>query len=159
MLMNRRLYRSRTDTILGGVAAGLATYLNTDPALVRIAWAILVPLTGGAALISYIVGWIVVPEEPRGMPVAPPLATGEPIDPADPNAPATAVDTGATWTEPEPVRSDGRAGVVVGIGLVLIGLWFLVREYLPEFNWNLVWPVVIVVIGLFLLFNASRRSS
>ena len=48
MLMNRRLYRSRTDTILGGVAAGLATYLNTDPALVRIAWAILVPLTGGA---------------------------------------------------------------------------------------------------------------
>jgi phage shock protein PspC (stress-responsive transcriptional regulator) len=38
MLMNRRLYRSRTDTILGGVAAGLASYLNTDPALVRIAW-------------------------------------------------------------------------------------------------------------------------
>jgi phage shock protein PspC (stress-responsive transcriptional regulator) len=159
MLMNRRLYRSRTDTILGGVAAGLASYLNTDPALVRIAWAILVPLTGGAALIAYIVGWIVVPEEPRGMPMAPSAATGtEPIDPADPNAPATAVDTGASWTEPEPVRSDGRAGVVVGIGLVLIGLWFLVREYLPEFNWNLVWPVVIVIIGLFLLFNASRRN-
>lgn len=158
MLMNRRLYRSRTDTILGGVAAGLANYLNTDPALVRIAWAILVPLTGGAALIAYIVGWIVVPEEPRGMPMAPPPAAGVPIDPADPNAPASAVDTSATWTEPEPVRSDGRAGVVVGIGLVLIGLWFLVREYLPEFNWNLVWPVVIVVIGLFLLFNASRRS-
>jgi phage shock protein C len=158
MLMNRRLYRSRTDTILGGVAAGLATYLNTDPALVRIAWAILVPLTGGAALIAYIVGWVVVPEEPRGMPMTPPLATGDPIDPADPNAPATAVDTGSTWTAPEPVRSDGRAGVVVGISLVLIGLWFLVREYLPEFNWNLVWPVVIVVIGLFLLFNASRRS-
>ena len=54
-------------------------------------------------------------------------------------------------------RSDGRAGMVVGIGLVLIGLWFLVREYLPAFNWNLVWPVVIVVIGLFLLFNASRK--
>ena len=159
MLMNRRLYRSRTDTILGGVAAGLASYLNTDPALVRIAWAILVPLTGGAALIAYIVAWIVVPEEPRGMAMAPPSAAGEPLEPADPDAPATAVDTGSTWTAPEPVRADGRAGMVVGIGLVLIGLWFLVREYLPEFNWNLVWPVVIVVIGLFLLFNASRRSS
>ena len=69
---------------------------------------------------------------------------------------------GGAWYEAAPllasVRSDGRAGVVVGIGLVLIGLWFLVREYLPEFNWNLVWPVVIVVIGLFMLFNASRRS-
>ena len=159
MLMNRRLYRSRTDTILGGVAAGLASYLNTDPALVRIAWAILVPLTGGAALIAYIVGWVVVPEEPVRAPMAPPSATGGPIDPADPDAPATAVDTGATWTEPEPVQSDGRAGVVVGIGLVLIGLWFLVREYVPAFNWNLVWPVVIVVIGLFLLFNASRKRS
>ena len=29
--MNRRLYRSRTDTVLGGIAAGLAAYLNTDP--------------------------------------------------------------------------------------------------------------------------------
>jgi phage shock protein C len=157
MLMNRRLYRSRTDTILGGVAAGLASYLNTDPALVRIAWAILVPLTGGAALIAYIVGWIVVPEEPRGMPMAAPSASAEPLEPADPSAPATAVDAGTSWTETEPVRADGRAGMVVGIGLVLIGLWFLVREYLPEFNWNLVWPVVIVVIGLFLLFNASRK--
>lgn len=62
--MNRRLTRSRTDTILGGVAAGLAEYLNTDPALVRIAWAILVPLTGGAALLAYIVAWIVMPEAP-----------------------------------------------------------------------------------------------
>src|SRR4026207_147791 len=50
MLVNRRLYRSRTDTVLGGVASGLAVYLNTDPALVRIAWAILTPLTGGAAV-------------------------------------------------------------------------------------------------------------
>lgn len=151
MLMTRRLYRSRTDTILGGVAAGLANYLNTDPALVRIAWAILVPLTGGAALIAYIVGWVVVPEEPRGAAMTPP-STGEPLDP---NAPVTAVDTA-----PEPiVRSDGRAGVVVGIGLVVIGLWFLLREYLPDFSWNLVWPVVIVVIGLLLLFSAARKGN
>ena len=63
MLVNR-LYRSRTDTILGGVASGLATYLNADPALVRIAWAVLVPLTGGIAFLAYIVGWVVIPEEP-----------------------------------------------------------------------------------------------
>lgn len=149
MLMNRRLYRSRTDTILGGVAAGLARYLNTDPALVRIAWAILVPLTGGAALIAYIVGWVVIPEEPQGAATTTPATTDERGEPAD---------SSSTLSAPEPTaRSDGRAGMVVGIGLVLIGLWFLVREYLPAFNWNLVWPVVIVVIGLFLLFNASRK--
>ena len=64
--MNRRLYRSRSDSMIGGVAAGLAAYLNADPALVRIVWAILVVVTGGAALVVYIVAWIVVPEEPLG---------------------------------------------------------------------------------------------
>jgi phage shock protein PspC (stress-responsive transcriptional regulator) len=154
--MNRRLYRSRTDTILGGVAAGLATYLNTDPALVRIAWAILVPLTGGAALIAYIVAWIVVPEEPvAGVPLP---AVGN-VDPADPDAPVSSPgDVSPGWTPPPPVaRSDGRAGVVVGIGLVLIGLWFLLRQYLPDIDWGFVWPLAIVAVGVLVLMSAMGR--
>lgn len=159
MLMNRRLYRSRTDTILGGVAAGLANYLNTDPALVRIAWAILVPLTGGAALLAYVVAWIVVREEPAG--AAPLTGTAvAPADPSDPNAPAPpATEPGEGWTPPEPVRSDNRAGIVVGVGLVLIGVWFLVRQYLPRFDWDFVWPLVIVGIGVVLLVNSMRRRT
>jgi phage shock protein PspC (stress-responsive transcriptional regulator) len=139
MLMNRRLYRSRTDTIIGGVAAGVANYLNTDSALVRIAWAILVPLTGGAALIAYIVAWIVVPEEAR-------LAQ----DPQDPGA-------GQTLATSEPARDDGRTGMVVGIGLVLIGLWFLLREYLPDFDWGLLWPLVVIGAGVLILATSMRR--
>jgi phage shock protein PspC (stress-responsive transcriptional regulator) len=161
MLMNRRLYRSRTDTILGGVASGLASYLNADPALVRIAWAILVPLTGGAALLAYIVGWIVIPEEPKDAPMAAfAAAGGAPVDPDAAGGagrePATA---SSSWTPPEPVRrsGDGNAGIWVGLGLVAIGAWFLVREYLPEFNWSLVWPIVIVGIGVLILVSATRR--
>ena len=141
--MTRRLYRSRTDSILGGVAAGLATYLNADPALVRIAWAILVPLTGGVALIAYIVAAFVVPEEPARVRADATASTS----PA-----ATAAD------EPAPAQSDGRAGMVVGIGLVLIGLWFLVRPTLPDIDWNLVWPLVIVAIGGLILFRSLGRS-
>lgn len=153
--MSRRLHRSRTDTIVGGVAAGLASYLNTDPAFVRIAWAILVPVTGGAALIAYIVAWIVVPEAPEGVP---PPATAPAIDPVT-GAPVEP-DTGtSSWTPPEPSTrpSDGRAGVVVGVGLVFIGLWFLLREYLPDFDWNLVWPLVLVGIGVLVLVTSMRR--
>jgi phage shock protein C len=151
--MTRRLVRSRTDTILGGVAAGLATYLNTDPALVRIAWAILVPLTGGAALLAYIVAWVVVPEEP-----ATPAAAVEPAEPVTdpvtgevsyPPAPRAAADLRP--------REGGQAGVVVGIGLVLLGLYFLLREYLPDFDWGLVWPLFIVGIGAIVLVTALRR--
>ena len=104
--MNRRLYRSRTDTVLGGVASGLAVYLNTDPALVRIAWAILVPLTGGAAFLAYIVGWIVVPEEPY-----PGAASGAPA------SGLTSANTGAA----EGAAVAGPVGAIVGGALGTAG--------------------------------------
>lgn len=149
--MNRRLYRSRTDTVLGGVASGLAAYLDADPALVRIAWAILVVVTGGAALLAYIVAWIVVPEEPE-MAAAEPATdpvTGEVV------APAAAPSTTPTISG----GSGGMAGVVVGIGLVALGAWFLLREYLPEFNWGLIWPLVLVGIGALILVTSMRRRA
>ena len=152
--MNRRLYRSRTDSMIGGVAAGLADYLNADPALVRIVWAILVVVTGGAALVVYIVAWIVVPEGPAESiaaatePVTDPV-TGEAVAPTgEPATPSTASTRSG---------SGGQAGVVVGIGLVVVGLWFLLREYLPEIDWGLIWPLVLVGIGALVLVTSMRR--
>jgi phage shock protein C len=166
MLMNRRLYRSRTDTVLGGVAAGLATYLNTDPALVRIAWAILVPITGGAAFLAYIVAWIVIPEEPaRTARVVDPVvgsdAEGTVLPADEPPGYAAAAGERAdevAWTEAEPAPrgGDSRAGLIVGIGLVLLGVWFLVRQYLPPIDWGLIWPVVLIGIGGLILVTTSR---
>jgi phage shock protein C len=145
--VSRRLYRSRTDSMIGGVAAGLADYLNADPALVRIVWAILVVVTGGAALVVYIVAWIVVPEAPVAEPATDPV-TGEVVAPIDePATTATSTRSG----------SPGQAGVVVGIGLVVIGVWFLLREYLPEIDWGLVWPLVLVGIGALVLVTSLRR--
>lgn len=144
--MSRRLTRSRTDTILGGVAAGVADYLHTDPALVRIAWAILVPLTNGAALLAYVVAWIVVPESP---------ALASDAEPGSDQVDAAAAENG---TE-RPNDLEGRAGIVVGIGLVLLGAWFLARDYLPAFNWNLVWPLVLVGIGVLILVSSARRRA
>jgi len=155
--MNRRLYRSRTDTVLGGVAAGLATYLNADPALVRIAWAILVPLTGGAAFLAYIVAWIAVPEEPA--PIAAPTAPADAAGPGAPPATESGTPVSAPQTAPAEPRSEGRAGIVVGIGLVLIGLWFLLRQYLPPIDWDLLWPVILIGIGALILITSSRRRT
>jgi phage shock protein PspC (stress-responsive transcriptional regulator) len=59
-----RLYRSRDDRMLAGVAAGVAQALDADPSIVRVAWALLAILTGGIAFVVYIVMAIVVPEDP-----------------------------------------------------------------------------------------------
>ena len=55
-----RLTRSRTDRKVGGVAAGMAEYMNIDPAWVRIAWLALLFL--GPGVILYVVAWIILPE-------------------------------------------------------------------------------------------------
>jgi len=150
--MNRRLTRSRTDTILGGVAAGLAEYLNTDPALVRIAWAILVPLTSGAALLAYIVAWVVVPEAPA------PARDGD-APPAEGDELGAEGDATAHPAAREHEGDAGRAGIIVGVGLVVLGAWFLAREYLPQFNWGLVWPLILVGIGVLVLVTSARRRT
>ena len=60
--MNKKLYRSKTDQKIAGVCAGLAEYLNIDPTIVRVIWA-LVALCG-AGVLAYIVCALVIPEKP-----------------------------------------------------------------------------------------------
>jgi phage shock protein C len=146
--------------MLGGVAAGLATYLDTDPTLVRIAWAILVFVTDGVALVAYVIAWIVVPQEPLTEPVTLGLPEVEPVDPIGPSARvAPTPEASRTTTPSATVRSDGRAGLLVGIGLVLLGLWFLLREYVPDIDWGLLWPLVIVAIGVMVVVASTRRDA
>jgi phage shock protein C len=63
---DERLYRSRDDRILTGVAGGLAERLDLDPSLVRIVWAVLAVLSGGILFLVYVVMTFVVPEAPPG---------------------------------------------------------------------------------------------
>jgi phage shock protein C len=148
MLVNRRLYRSRTDTVIGGVAAGLANYMNTDPALVRVGWVVVALITNGVGLIAYLVAWVAIPEEPKA---------------ADSDAAALEPDAvaaiGSPGTPDRPKRRETNAGVIVGVGLVLLGAWFLVREYLPPIDWSLIWPVVLIGIGVLVLVTSSRRRT
>jgi phage shock protein PspC (stress-responsive transcriptional regulator) len=58
----RRLLRSRDERMLWGVAGGLGEYLNIDPTLVRLGFAV-AAFFGGFGLIAYLVMAVVVPED------------------------------------------------------------------------------------------------
>lgn len=63
--MAKKLYKSRTNTMIDGVCAGLADYLGFDPTLARAVYAAATIFTGffpGAIL--YIVLMIIIPPEP-----------------------------------------------------------------------------------------------
>ena len=58
----KRLLRSKKNRIIGGVCAGIAEYVDADPTLIRILWAI-GSLLWGAGIIAYILAWIIIPSE------------------------------------------------------------------------------------------------
>jgi phage shock protein PspC (stress-responsive transcriptional regulator) len=58
----RPLRRRATERVIGGVAAGLADYLNVDPLLIRAAFVGLM-IFGGAGLVLYVGAWLLIPVE------------------------------------------------------------------------------------------------
>jgi phage shock protein C len=181
-----RLYRSRDDRILAGVAGGLAENLDADPSIIRIVWALLVLLTGGLALVVYIVMAIVVPERPEGMPVEPwtpagsspgmPAASGEPGAATAP--PANPVPDGG-WRAPDgttvPIAAGATSGrrhrrdradrtpiaLLAGLLLIVLGGYFLIRRFIPDVDLWFWWPLLAVAAGVVLLVVAllpPRRS-
>lgn len=147
--MTDRLYRSRTERVLFGVAGGVAERLGVDPALVRIAW-VLLTLAGGFGLLLYIVMAFVVPEAPVGVA---PIGTEDGGGAAPPS--------GSAWgTTGGPRRlDDGRGAMIFGLVLVGAGVWFLARQWLTFLDSELVGPIVLIGLGAVLLVGAMRRSS
>jgi phage shock protein C len=73
----RRLYRSRYDKQLAGVAGGMAEYLELDPTLVRILW-ILSVFLGGFTILLYVILAFIVPLAPVAAAPGPSWAPGGP---------------------------------------------------------------------------------
>lgn len=56
-----RLYRDSSDRFIGGVCSGIAAYMNVDPAIVRILFAIITFGGFGLGFLAYILLWIILP--------------------------------------------------------------------------------------------------
>lgn len=69
---DRRLYRSSTQKVIGGVCGGLGDYFAIDPVWFRIGFVVLA-IAGGSGVLIYLLMWLIVPPQPDGY-VAP--ATG-----------------------------------------------------------------------------------
>lgn len=55
----RKLYRSDRDKMLFGVCGGLGEYLNVDPTIIRLVWAILA--CSGWGVFAYLVAALIIP--------------------------------------------------------------------------------------------------
>lgn len=136
--MKKKLYRSRTDKKISGVAGGIAQYLDVDPVFVRLTFALLV-FVSGAGLILYLLCMFLVPIEP--------MSDSEIV--ADANA------------EPQEVKNS-QGGKIIGVILILFGILVLFDNFIPAFDFEDFFPLVLIVIGGWLLLssiNKERQSS
>jgi phage shock protein C len=131
---SKRLYRSRNERMLAGVAGGLGQYFNVDPVIVRLVFValFLIPPVGGLALVAYLIMAIVVPSRP--------------LDESEPVITGSRIDT-------------GRGPELLGYLLIAVGVLFLAAN-LGLFTfiiWDNIWPLVLVAVGAFLLLRAFRK--
>jgi phage shock protein C len=146
----RRLYRSRRDRQLAGVAGGIAEYLEIDPTVVRILW-ILSVFFGGFSILVYIVMALVVPLEPAAG--SRPTWPGTDTDYGDaPDATGTTAGT--------PSGGPHRGAITLGVLLVVFGfialLWAVVPSWVVGFALG---PAFLVALGVALIVVAIRRKT
>ena len=63
--MEKKLYRNPNNKMIAGVCSGLAEYINIDPTIIRVIWA-LVGLSG-AGIIAYLICALIIPEKPSNI--------------------------------------------------------------------------------------------
>ncbi len=157
----KRLYRSLIDRKIAGVAGGLAEYFDTDPLLLRLAFVILA-FAGGGGVLIYFVLWVVTPEKhvtyeqfntqssPSSSPNQEPSASADPVKPKDP------FSSQDPFKAPEPPNSNAKSkgSLIGGLVLITLGALFLANQLIPNIDFGDLWPVILVVIGGGLLFNA-----
>ncbi|MCQ2146800.1 MAG: PspC domain-containing protein [Bacteroidales bacterium] len=62
--MTKRLYRSRTNSMIGGICGGLGEYFNIDPTIFRLIL-LFTLFSAGVGIFPYLIALLVIPKEPE----------------------------------------------------------------------------------------------
>ncbi|TEU19115.1 MAG: PspC domain-containing protein [Anaerolineales bacterium] len=152
--MITKLYRSRTDSMIGGVCGGLGQYLGIDPTIVRLFF-VLLALGNGIGVLIYLALWLIVPREGQAeeatMEETIRAGAGEIAE----RARALGDDLREAARSPNPQTS-----LFVGAALIVLGVVFLLQNlnlaWLRWLDFDVLWPVLLVVAGLALLLRRVK---
>ena len=129
-----RLRKSSSDRVMFGVAGGLAEHLDIDSTLIRVAFVVL-GFASGIGLIAYIVLALAMPEAVEG---------------------AASVQDSTPPTEADTRTKRNRnfiGGILVIIGVVLL---LLQLDFFSWLRWGLIWPLVIIAVGVALIWDRTK---
>ncbi|MBR1514171.1 MAG: PspC domain-containing protein [Bacteroidales bacterium] len=134
---NKKLERDTQHKVIGGVCSGLANYFDIDATLLRVLFAFLF-LFASAGFWLYVILWIVMPA----------ASTQRIVD-----------ENGQTIIEVPEQKQISKGSLVLGLILIATGALALLHRFVPNFTWETIWPVLLIVLGMLLLFPSKDRKS
>ena len=134
--MEKKLQRDTKNKVIGGVCAGLANYFGMDASLLRLLLALMI-LFAGTGFWLYIILWIVMPA-------------------ADPTP---AMENGdAVMSDVTEMPKANKGSLVIGLILIGLGAFGLLHRFVPSFNWQMLWPIFLIILGIILFIPKDKKS-
>ena len=127
---NKKLQRDTQHKVIGGVCSGLANFIFSTGFWV------------------YIILWIVMPAGIDAPSEANYFVSPDGSTEASPDSESGGLKT-----------SNSKGTLTAGLILIGIGVLGLLNRYIPEINWQTAWPIMLIVLGLFLIFPFSVKKS
>jgi len=135
----KRLYRSSTNRILGGVCGGLGEYFDLDPNIIRLLWVVFTLISAGAGILAYLIAWILLPER----------------------------STGSIAHEFALSPTAGKLCILLGVVILAVGVALLLHELFgPPWIFWFLWAftgrearaLLLILVGVLLLIFGIRQS-
>jgi phage shock protein C len=125
------------NSVIGGVAAGIADYFAIDVAIVRVVFVIgfFTPIT-----IGYFILWAALPSQFGHSKIA-------------------NNDFSNNLNPFSTMRNNKQNGNQIGgIILVALGSIFLADEFIPGFNFDKLWPLILIGVGIYILTKNNNNG-
>lgn len=128
---NKRLQRNVQNKVIGGVCSGLADYFGIDAIIPRVIFIALI-LGAGTGAVLYLIFWVLMP-----------AGTANP----------TFEHTDGTSVP----ASKSNGNLAIGLALIVIGVLFLLKDFIPQIRWSVVWPILLIILGIIFIIPKSNK--
>ena len=152
-MAERRLTRSQSNRMIGGVCGGLGEYLGIDATFVRLFF-LLLAFGEGAGVLIYFVLWMILP--PEGSQEG---DLGSNVNRSAQEMSERAREFGQSIRKGS-LASNQQLSLVVGGALILVGVIYLIDNlnlaWLGWLRFNVIWPSMLILGGAILLLRYLR---
>jgi len=153
--MDNRLFRSRTDIMIGGVCGGLARYLRVDATLVRLFFVLLALGGNGIGILVYLLLWMILPLEGKERNATLQDNVRSSSEEIAERTRMMGKDLQNIVSNPNP-----RTSLIFGSAFIILGTIFLLQNlnisWLYWLKFDVVGPILLIIGGAALLIRHLR---